>query len=545
MMTPSTTPRLLALPWWALLAARRAVAEFRAPFLELHVGGRAPLPPAEAIRAVADAPDVRGIWLRVERLGGAQASLIAAVEALAAVRAAGRLVVAEFDAVGNAELLLASGCDRAYARPGAQTWCVGLGTTLRFFGDFLSRHGIDFDVEAVGEFKAFGETFARGFASSPNREAMRCLLDDLQAEWVSAIALHRRIPEARVLEAVGASPMSAEALVERGLLDGVAYDDEVRAHVEALVGTRPRVVPFGAWYARYRRERAAAAWIAGVPAIPILRLEGAIVDGEGQPGMPVVPAAVVVQRLRQWEDDDGVRAVVLRVNSPGGSAAASDLAWRAVSRLAARKPVVASYGDVCASGGVYLTAACSEIVCHPASITGSIGVIAGKPVLRGAMERHGVHSEDVLAGPHADVFAETAFSPGARARVREGLDAMYQTFVERVATGRKRPRETIEPLARGRVWSGRRAHGHGLVDHLGGLDVAVARAQVLAGVERSRTWDVSVAPPGSWMLRLLRRRAMLAFPELRWLGELPPAARLLAAMPAEALALMPLDFEVK
>lgn len=541
----SASPRVLALPWWALLRGRRALVEFRAPFLELHVGARSPLPPAEVLRAVASAPDVRGIWLRVERLGGAQAGLIAAADALAEVRAAGRVVVAELDAVGNAELLIASACDRAYARPGAQTWCVGLGTTLRFYGHALSRLGIDFDVEAVGEFKAFGETFARAFASSPNREAMRCLLDDLQAEWVSTVARHRGLDPDEVRAAVAASPMSAEALVERGLLDGVAYGDEVRAHLETLAGGRPRVVPFGAWYARARRERMVAGWIAGHAAIPVLRLTGAIVDGQGQPGLPVVPAAVVVETLRQWEEVDAVRAVVVHVNSPGGSAAASDLAWRAVSRLAARKPVVACYGDVCASGGVYLTAAATEIVCHPATITGSIGVIAGKPVLRGAMERLGVHSEDVLAGPQADVFAETAFSPGARARVRDGLESMYTTFVDRVAQGRKRPPAEVEPLARGRVWSGRRAHAHGLVDHLGGLETALSRARALAGVATSRSWDVAVAPPGSWLYRALRRRAVALVPELRWLDELPLAARALAHSPAEALALLPVEFDVR
>ncbi len=545
MATLPLSPRLLALPWWALLGARRAVAEFRAPMLELHVGGRAALPPPEVLRALVHAPDVRGIWLKVERLGGGQATLVAVADALRAARAAGRLVVGEFDWMGNAELLVASACDRAYVRPGSQTWCVGLGGTLRFFGDLLGRHGVSFDVEAVGEFKAFGEQFSRGFASAPNREAMRALIGDLHAEWISAIAEGRQRPVAEVEAAIRNGPSTGEELRDAGLVDGVAYGDEVAAEVEKLVGAAPRVVPFGAWYAQFRRHRAVGAWMLGHAAVPVLRLEGAIVDGHGQPGAPVVPAAVVIEQLRRWEEDDAIKAVVLRVNSPGGSAAASDLVWRAVSRLAAKKPVVASFGDVCASGGVYLTAACTELVCAPSSITGSIGVIAGKPVLRAAMERHGVHSEDLLAAPHADVFAETAFSPSARARVRAGLDAMYRQFVDRVASGRKRPYDEVERLARGRVWSGRRAHVHGLVDHLGGVDVALQRAVALAGVTRYRTWDVRVAPRGGWILRALRGHARALLPELSLLDRVPLAARLLADAPGEALALWPFDLDVR
>ncbi len=545
MATPPLSPRLLAVPWWGLLGARRAIAEFRAPMLELRVGGRSPLPPPEVLRALVHAPDVRGIWLKVDRLGGGQATLVAVAEALRAARAAGRLVVGEFDWMGNAELLVASACDRAYVRPGSQTWCVGLGGTLRFFGDLLDRHGVSFDVEAVGEFKAFGEQFSRGFASTPNREAMRALIDDLHAEWIAAIAEGRRRPVAEVEAAIRNGPSTGEELRDAGLVDGVAYGDEVAAEVEKLVGTEPRVVPFAAWYAQFRRHRAVGSWMLGHAAVPVLRLEGAIVDGQGQPGAPVVPGGVVIEQLRRWEEDDTIKAVVLRVNSPGGSAAASDLAWRAVSRLAAKKPVVASFGDVCASGGVYLTAACHELLCAPSSITGSIGVVAGKPVLRAAMERHGVHSEDILAAPHADVFSETAFSASARARVRVGLDAMYRQFVDRVASGRKRPYAEVEPLARGRVWSGRRAHGLGLVDHLGGIDVALGRAAALAGASSYRTWDVPVAPRGGWVLRALRSYSRVLLPELAVLDRVPLSARLLSDAPGEALALWPFDLDVR
>ena len=512
------------------------------------MGPSSPLPPPHVLRALAEAPDVRGIWLKVGRLvlNGGQATLHESVEALMAARAAGRLVVAEFDFVGNAELLLAAACDRAWIRPGSQVFSVGLGTTMRFYGDLLARFGARFDVEACGEFKSFGEQFGRGFASAPNREATRAIVDDLSEEWVNAIVRCRpTLTKQAVLEAIAQAPLVAEDAVERGLFDGVRYPDEVEEDIEDLVGKAPRVVPFASWYAVWSRSRRIHRFVAGYPAIPVVWLRGPVLDGQGTPAVSVIAADPVVEALNQLREDEGVKAVVLRVGSPGGSAPASELIWRAVERLVAEKPVVASFGDVCASGGFYLSAGATEIVAHPASITGSIGVISGKPVLREAMERYGVHSEDVLSAPHADLFSETAFSPSARAAMRRGLDATYRTFVDRVAAGRKRTFEEVEPHARGRVWCGRRALSVGLIDHLGGLDVAQARAASLIGAERFRSWDLTPLPKGGFLPRLMRKFALAAVPELAVWSRMPAAARMLVDHPGEALALWPFEMEIR
>lgn len=542
------SPRLLATPIWGLQLGRRALAEWGAPLLELRVGPRSPLPPPHVLRALAQGADVRGIWLKIERLvlDGGQATLQESAEVLAAARDSGHLVLAEFDHVGNAELLLASACTRAWLRPGAQVFCIGLGTTLRFFGDVLERFGAGFEVVAVGEFKSFGEQFSRGFASAPNRDATRCLVDDLAAEWVDLqVRLRPTLTAEAVRQAVADAPLSAEDAVARGFFTGARYPDEVAAEVEALVGKEPRVVPFAGWYTQWRRERSLRSWIAGDAAIPVVFLDGAVTDGRGQPGTSTIAAVPVVAALDALREADAVRAVVLRVSSPGGSAPASDLIWRAVERLAQAKPVVASFGDVSASGGVYLSASATHVVCHPASITGSIGVIAGKPVLRGALERQGVHSEDILTGPQSDLFAETGFSPGSRDHLRVGLEATYRAFVGRVATGRKRTVEEIEPHARGRVWSGRRAATLGLVDQLGGLRDAQERAAELAGVARWRSWEVRPLPRGGALQRLLRQMATTAVPELALLPTLPASARLLAENPGVAMALLPYEFTVE
>ena len=540
--------RLVVAPWWALQTGRRALVQWGAPILEVRVGPRSPLPPPHMLRALAEAPDIRGIWLKVGRLvlDGGQATLHESVEALMAARAAGRLVVAEFDFVGNAELLLAAACDRAWVRPGSQMFCVGLGTTMRFYGDLLARFGVRFDVEACGEFKSFGEQFGRGFASAPNRDATRAIVDDLSAEWVDAIVRCRpTLTKQAVLDAVAEAPLVAEDAVERGLFDGVRYPDEVVDEIEKLVGRAPRVVPFASWYAAWSRSRRIHRFMAGYPTIPVVWLRGPVLDGQGTPAVSAIAVDPVVEALNQLREDKGVRAVVLRVGSPGGSAPASELIWRAVERLVAEKPVVASFADVCASGGFYLSAGATEIVAHPASITGSIGVISGKPVLREAMERYGIHSEDVLSAPHADLFSETAFSPSARAAMRRGLDATYHTFVSRVAAGRKRPFEEVEPHARGRVWCGRRALSVGLIDHLGGLDVAQARAASLIGADRFRSWDLSPMPKGGFLPRLIRKLVFAAVPEFAAWAGVPAAARMLVDHPGEALALWPFEMEIR
>ncbi|MSQ02411.1 MAG: S49 family peptidase [Myxococcales bacterium] len=541
------SPRLVATPIWAAHALRRAFWERGAPLLEVRVGPRSPLPPPHELRALTEGSDIRGVWLKVERLvlRGGQAALHESVDALAACRDSGHLVLAEFDHVGNAEMLLAAACTRAWVRPGSQVFCVGLGTTMRFYGALLARFGAGFDVEAVGEFKSFGEQFSRGFASAPNRESMRALVEDLSEEWVSSQVRHRpSLSAASVVAAVADAPLSAADAVERGFFSGALYPDQVEADIEALVGKEPRVVPFATWAHAARRERVLSSFVAGDVGVPVVWLSGPVMDGRGAPGPEMIAVVPVVEALDQLREDARARAVVLRITSPGGSAPASDLIWRAVERLAAEKPVVASFGDVSASGGVYLSAAATAIWCHPASVTGSIGVIAGKPVLRGAMARQGIHSEDLLTGPQADLFAETAFSPAGRAHLRAGLELTYRAFVERVAKGRKRTYEEIEPHARGRVWSGRRAHALGLVDHLGGLGDAQRGAAGLVGATRWRSWDVKPLPSGGFLQRLARRFAFAAVPELALLPEVPTAARLFAEHPAQPLALLPFEFEV-
>lgn len=540
------SPRLLAFPLWGALALRETLLERRRPVLELYVGGRHTLPDARALRSVADAADVRGLHLQIDGLAEGWASLAAAREALLAIRKAGKFVSVELERCTNAELYLASAADRVWVRPMVQVHLFGVGAALRFAGDAFARFGLRFDMESAGAYKSFGETFTRSFPSPENREAMSDIVAGLEAELEEAIASGRSLSPGIVRQAVLDAPLDPEDAQRVGLIDGALYPDAVRAELESLFGRGYARVPFASWHraqaARVRLER----WIEGRRRVGVVHLAGPVVDGDGAPGSQVIAARPVCRALDKLAEDERVAAVVLDIRSPGGSATASDVIWRAVERLGRRKPVVAVLGDVAASGGYYIAVAASEILTGPNTLTGSIGVVGGKLVVGEALSRLGVHTELILGAPGASTFsAETPFDPVQRERFRAGLLRFYRAFVDRVAAGRRRPFDVIEPLARGRVWTGRRAVEHGLADRIGTVDDGIARAAHLAGVTSPAVSDVRLGIPAPRWIRVARAFTEELAPELRLLPRIPDTARLLAEQPGVPLLLWPWDVEVR
>ncbi len=500
------SPRLLLLPLWCLQAARLGWSQRGRPWLTARVDSRHALPPPEALRAAATAP-IAGVHLHLVDLPATGwASLQAVRDALLAVRAAGHAVVIEIEQAGNAEMYLASAASRTVLRPHAHVQLLGVGAAMRFAGNALARLGLRFDVESAGAYKSFGEAFSRPFASAQNREAMRSLVDDLQGQLEDALATRLGGPDARaaVRQALADAPLRAEDALARGLVDAVAYPDEVDAELGA--DDTPRRADLAAWWKRRQAADQLRGRLEGAERIVVVHLEGNVVDGEGAPGRPSIAAGPVVEALDALAEDKRLRAVVVHVRSGGGSAAASDLIWRAVTRLAESKVVVAAFGDTAASGGYYLAAGAREIVAQPGTLTGSIGVVGGKLVLGGAAERLGVHTELLLGAPMAGYLsANRPFQPEERARFRAQLKDTYTAFLNVVASGRHTTPEPLEPHAHGRVWTGARAREIGLVDHLGGVDFAVARASALAGLDRVRRVDLQVGPRQGWAQRILRR----------------------------------------
>ncbi len=540
------SPRLLATPVWGALALRHWLVRRQRPLLELHIGGRHVLPLARELRRISEDDDVRGLHVQVDNIREGWASLSAAREALLAIRRAGKFVSFELEHCGNAELYLASAADRVWVRPMVQVHLYGVGAALRFAGDAFERFGLKFDIEAAGAYKAFGETFTRSFASAENREAMEDIVAGLQHELEQGIADGRKLALEDVRRAVLDAPLDPEEAQRIGLVDGFLYPDAVKTELESLFGRDRARVPFARWHRAFHATRRLEAWIEGRKRIAVVHLSGNVVEGDGGPGAQVIAARPVTQRLDALAEDDSVAAVVLDIRSPGGSATASDIIWRAAERLGRRKPLVACLGDVAASGGYYIAVAAAEIVTSPNTLTGSIGVVGGKLVVGGALARVGVHTELILGAPAASTFsAETPFEPEQRARFRKGLQRFYKAFVERVAAGRKRPFDVIEPLARGRVWTGRRAVENGLADRLGTLDDAIGRAAHLAGVSVPATVDYRVGLPTPRWMRIARAFTEDVAPELKLLPRLPPVARALAENPGQALVLWPWDIEIR
>lgn len=533
-------PPCLALAWLLALFLRRRLG--RAGVLELHVGR----PEREGVslsrladfEAAASLPGVRGVLLHLDAPPMGWAGIQEWQATLERLKAQGKLIVAWVESPSTAAYSLAAVADRVVLPPLGEIGLVGVAGQMRFLGGTLERLGLAFELEAAGEYKSYGESFTRTYATPENREATRALVDDLHRGVVASVARHRRLSVAQVQALVERAPLTAEEALAAGLVDEVGYEDGLTTWLEEQLDTRPRRV--GA-----RGATRIQGWIRGLesaatsdPVVAVVHLEGPVVISDAQQrGRSAIPSRTVVPALRALREDKRVKAVVLQVNSPGGSALASDLIWREVELLTRQKPVVACFGDVAASGGYYLAAPASEILARPGTLTGSIGVVGGKLVIGRALARVGVHSEWVEAGPNAALYTpDRPFTPAQRARFRETLQRTYDTFVQRVAAGRRRPVAAIEPVAQGRVWTGAAALEHGLVDQLGGLAEGLQRARRLAGLSPGAAWrrqDV-----GFRTRRTLLARLAPGLVQLRGLvPALPAEVQVLSDHPAQPLAL--------
>ncbi len=541
-------PFCLLLAWFLGRVQQRRLG--RAGVLELHLGrfereGVA-LEKLADFEAAACHPRVRGVLLHLDTPTLGWAGLQEWQAVLERLKDQGKLLVAWVESPSTAAYTLAAVCDRVVLPPLGEVGLVGVAGQLRFLGGALERLGLAFELEAAGEYKSYGESFTRTYATPENREATRALVDGLHQEVLETVARHRRKTVEEVQALVERAPLTAKEALEAGLVDEIAYEDGLNDWLESQLDAKPRRV-------NARSMTRVTGWIralesvgAGEPLVAVVHLKGAVViSAKGQRGRSVIASRVTVPALRELREDERIEAVVLAVDSPGGSALASDLIWREVELLTRTKPVVAWFGDTAASGGYYLAAAASEILARPGTLTGSIGVVGGKLVVGKALASVGVHSEFVAAGPNAALYnPDRPFTPRQRARFRAVLQSTYDTFVQRVAAGRRKPEAAVEPYARGRVWTGRDALEHGLVDALGGLSDALLRARRLAGMTPGAPWrrlDLSFRPKSSVFSRLapelLRVQALMP--------QLPVEAQLLQDHPGEPLALsgLSLTFE--
>ena len=447
------------------------------------------------------------VRLLVVKVGGSRIGLAKVQELRAAIgdfRKSGKLAVAWAESFGdfvhgNVPYYLATGFDKVYLQPSGTLGLTGIAVEQVFLRGTLEKLGIDVQSAQRYEYKSAPEQFTESGFTEASREETARLAESITEQLVGAIAAGRGLPVERVTELLGRGPFLAPQALAEGLVDGLLYRDEVYDQVRKEAGPDANLL----YLQRYQRTqslndlpRRLGSSVQGMAPgqherfVATVYAHGAIRhgrSGRGGPGGSGMGSDTVAAALRAAATDDGARAVVLRVNSPGGSYTASDVIWREVVRLrAAGKPVVVSMGDVAASGGYFISAPADVIVVQPGTITGSIGVFMGKPVLRELFGRTGVTTDSITDGTGAEratMFSSSRpFSEAEWARINEWLDAVYADFTDKVASGRRMSAERVHELARGRVWTGADAIANGLADEVGGLSEAVAIARKRAGL---------------------------------------------------------------
>ena len=458
------------------------------PIARLRARSRRLLRPT--LRALHEAADDRHVVGLIARVGGmwpwgTMQELRRGVQTFAA---SGKPTLAwvetfgELGSRGMSAYVLATAFGELWLQPGGEIGLLGVGIETTFVRGTLDRLGIEPQFEQRYEYKNAADVLMRKEFTAAHREALERLAESVFSDAVETIADARGLTHDQVRELVNSGPRTASEAQAAGLVDRLGYRDQAYEAMRARTGGKPELLFADRW--RPHRKLAPPPHRRGHVALVDVR--GAIATGRTRRGPMGRQAGsdTLSAQLRAARDNDRARAVVMRVESPGGSAVASEVIWREVWRLReADKPVIVSMGDVAASGGYYIACPAEVIVALPATLTGSIGVLGGKLVVDSLLERLGVSTGTVQQGAHALMYsARRSFSEDERARFAATVDAIYHDFVGKVAEGRQRPVADIEAVARGRVWTGRDALEAGLVDELGGLRDAVRIARERASL---------------------------------------------------------------
>ncbi|WP_369114311.1 signal peptide peptidase SppA [Mycobacterium avium] len=478
----------------------------------------------DAIHRAAEDPRVAGLIARVQLAPSPSAAVQELREAIVAFTAAKPSLAWAETYPGTLSYYLASAFGEIWMQPGGSVGLIGFASNATFLRDALDKAGIEAQFVARGEYKSAVNRFTEHGFTEAHREAVTRMLDSVQEQVWQAVAESRKLDTDTLDALADRAPLLRQDALDSGLVDRIGFRDQAYDRIAELVGVQdvsPDTEPPRLYVSRYAGA-ARSRLSPPVPSLPgrrrpptvaVINVDGTLVDGRGGPhflpfGAATVGSDTIAPALREAAADDAVSAIVLRVNSPGGSVTASETLWREVKRARERgKPVVASMGAVAASGGYYVSVAADAIVANPATITGSIGVITGKLVIRDLLGRLGVGSDTVRTNANADAWSiDAPFTPEQRAHREAEADLVYTDFVSRVAEGRNLTTDAVERVARGRVWTGADAHERGLVDELGGFRIAVRRAKILAGLDEDADVRIVTYPSGS-LLDVLRPRA--------------------------------------
>jgi protease IV len=477
----------------------------------------------DTLAKARDDKDVKGLILRIRGLSVGAAKRHELREAIKAFRTSGKKVVAVLEMANNGDYLVALAADEIVMPASGWLMLKGLAAEVMFYKGLFDKVGILAETVQVGDYKGAGEPYSRTSMSAPFREELTSVLKDHYDAMTESIAARQGIclDDAKAL--IDGGPYTPAEARKVGLINRVAYPDQIEAEFAKGLGLTN--FKLDAKYGKKAYDPAEFAGLAGMmkmmamlagetgkkseskdPKIAVIYASGVIQSGKSSGssilGEEVMGSDSVIKNLKQAEKDKSVKAIVLRVDSPGGSAMASDLIWREVTRI--EKPIVASMSDVAASGGYYISMGADRIYAEPGTLTGSIGVISVKLAAGKAMEKLGLTTDTITVGKNGTFESMYAsWTDTERAAMRRLSGDVYKQFVSKAAEGRKMSFEQLEKKAGGRIYTGRQAKKEGLVDELGTLEDAIGAAKLLAGMNRSDKAELLILPKPQGLLESL------------------------------------------
>jgi protease-4 len=507
---------------------------------------------------------IKGVLLDIDLITSGWGKAEEIRDALADFRASGKPVYAYMEYGANKEYYVATACDRIYVAPIGDLAIVGLAADVMSLGGSLEKLGIKADFYQIGKYKSAPEEYTRKEMSDAHREVLNSMLDDFFNRFISDVATARHKSESDIRALIDSAPLRADEAKQAGLIDDAKYRDDVENELKKRLGYKDDDKLNTIREAEYRHVESESLKMNEGEKIAIIYASGVIMSGGsssgGAFGEQTVGSDTISKAIKDAGDDKSIKAIVLRVDSPGGTSFASDIIWHAVEVAKGKKPVVVSMGDVGASGGYYISTGAQKIVAEPSTITGSIGVFAGKPVMKGFYDWIGVNDEYVTRGKFAAMYRETEpFTKEERAKFESMLNDFYnKDFLPKVAAGRGRDVQYIDSIGQGHVWTGAQAKQNGLIDEFGGLDKAVEIAKQLANIPADKNVRRVVLPaPRTFLQQYFgggsdeatvaaqkQNAAINALPEdvrrhLRYLSIFEHIQR------GETMAMLPYDLQIK
>jgi protease-4 len=467
---------------------------------------------------------ITGIILHIDSVTMGLAKVQEIRDAIADFKSSGKFIFAFMEYGGNLEYFLACAAEKVYLIPQGNIQLTGLASEVYFFRGTFDKLGIIPDFEHIGDYKSASDILTRKTMSEAHREAVNSILDSYYDQFISGIAQSRKLTTSKTKELVDQGPFLAQEAVNNGLIDKLVYKDEFLDIVKQRNKGKLPIIEGKKYLLQSSRSSAFK------PKIALVYGCGSIVPGSSSysplTGM-MMGSDTIAKAIKEARESSAIKAIIFRIDSPGGSAIASDVVWREVVLTKKVKPFIVSMSDVAGSGGYWIAMSADKIVAQPGTLTGSIGVLGGKYNIKGLYQKIGINKETLYRGKHARIFSDYRnFTDEERQIFLKGIKDIYHNFVSKVANARKMSYEQVDEIAQGRVWTGEQGKKLGLVDELGGLNKALELAKTAANISPKTNVALVIYPKASgWSGRFLES---IFTDELRPFKHIDPALRMAA-----------------